>query len=108
VGPTSWWANKRLATAKYRAKREGVPFDLVAIDIISAAPIDGLCPVFSLPLVWCDRKNPMNAELDRTIPELGYVRGNISIISQRANSMKSNAKSPDELQLVVDWMRRGL
>jgi hypothetical protein len=42
--------------------------------------------------------------LDRTIPDLGYVPGNIDIISQRANVIKNDA-TPEEVQMVADYMR---
>ena len=41
--------------------------------------------------------------LDRVRPEAGYTKGNIRVISFRANRLKSDAK-PDELRLVLDYM----
>ena len=38
--------------------------------------------------------------LDKIIPELGYVKGNVWIISNKANAIKSNA-SLEELKLLV-------
>lgn len=43
--------------------------------------------------------------VDRIIPALGYVRGNVAIICWRCNNLKRDATA-DELQRVVDWMRR--
>lgn len=42
--------------------------------------------------------------IDRIIPELGYVRGNIAVISMRANKLKSDATS-EELERISAWMR---
>ena len=38
--------------------------------------------------------------LDKIIPELGYVKGNVWVISNKANMIKSNA-SLKELQLLT-------
>jgi len=43
--------------------------------------------------------------MDKIIPALGYVKGNIQIISMRANRIKSNATT-EELRLVADYMQR--
>jgi hypothetical protein len=43
--------------------------------------------------------------LDRINPEKGYVRGNIAIISYRANRMKADGTA-DEHRLIAEWIRR--
>ena len=43
--------------------------------------------------------------IDRIIPELGYVRGNIRTISLRANILRSNATF-EEIALLHAWLRR--
>lgn len=43
--------------------------------------------------------------IDRIIPELGYTKGNIRVISNRANLLKSNA-TIEELQKVINDLRR--
>jgi hypothetical protein len=45
--------------------------------------------------------------LDRIIPSLGYVRGNVKVISMRANVLKHNA-SLDELKKLVAWLEKEL
>jgi hypothetical protein len=44
------------------------------------------------------------ASLDRIVPELGYVKGNIAVISNRANSLKSNA-TLEELERLCAWLK---
>lgn len=65
------------------------------------------CPIFNLPmkLGTGGRGDGYNSHLDRIIPELGYVKGNVAWISGRANRIKYNA-SPEELRAIADWMER--
>jgi hypothetical protein len=45
--------------------------------------------------------------LDRIVPEKGYVAGNIRVISQRANRIKSNA-TVEELRAVLKDLQKQL
>jgi hypothetical protein len=77
--------------AKKRAKDMSLPFDLEVSDII----IPELCPVLKIPLAQGNNLRH-TASVDRIIPDKGYVKGNIMVISWQANSMKNNA-TPEEL-----------
>lgn len=90
-----------VVAARARAKRAGVPCTISADDII----IPSHCPVLGILLVrrlgrkgGCDT----SPSLDRILPEVGYVRGNIVVISRRANRIKSDA-SVEELAAVTDF-----
>lgn len=90
---------RMLLAAKTRAKSKNITFDITIDDI--QAPIT--CPVLGIELGWSNKKTEQNSpSLDRIIPELGYVRGNVMVISYRANALKSNAM-PHELRLVADF-----
>jgi len=88
-----------LTNVKARAKKYNLPFDLDADDI----KIPELCPVLGVKLERSTgfRKNN-NPSIDRIIPEKGYVKGNIIIVSWRANNIKTDA-SADELRKVADF-----
>jgi len=43
--------------------------------------------------------------LDRIDPSKGYVKGNVEVISHRANTLKSNA-TIEELEKVIQYMRK--
>lgn len=86
-----------LARAKQRAKVKGLAFDLTLADII----IPPVCPVFGTPFEVGNHATA--ASIDRIRSELGYVRGNICIISNRANMLKGNACAA-ELRAVADWL----
>jgi hypothetical protein len=51
-----------------------------------------------------DKPTDNSPSLDKIIPSLGYVRGNVQVISQRANSIKRDATLA-ELELLVQNMR---
>lgn len=83
--------------AKSRAKRADVPFSIKLEDII----IPEFCPVLGVRLEEGTLQNHANSpSLDRLDPSLGYVQGNIWVISHRANLIKNDA-SLDELKKVV-------
>jgi hypothetical protein len=92
---------RMLASARERAKKQGLPFDIELADIV----IPEVCPLLGIPLVsgLCKGKKgptPESPSLDRLRPELGYVKGNVWVISHRANGIKHNA-TPDELKLIA-------
>ena len=90
-----------LNSARYRAKRDGIPFDLTLEDIV----IPEVCPVLGIPLHHNTSRGTSDNSptLDKIIPELGYVRGNIAVMSAKANRIKSNASLAD-LAAVTRWM----
>lgn len=91
-----------LTKARTRAKKLGVPFSLTLDDII----IPEVCPILGMPLVLSDRRaTPCSPSLDKIKPELGYVPGNIQVISARANVMKNDA-TPGELRAFADWVHK--
>ena len=94
---------KLLKRARYRAKKKGQPFDLELDDIT----ISSYCPILGIPLhvnegLIGGRDN--SPTLDRKSNDLGYVKGNVWVISQLANQMKSNA-SAEHLKAFSKWIK---
>ena len=97
------YRRQMLQMAKGRAKKEGLPCNLESIDDI---PKPTHCPVLGIELVIGTKRNgPNSPSLDKIIPELGYVKGNIVVVSLRANQIKSDA-TIDELQAVAKFYKR--
>ncbi len=91
-----------LYSVKRRAIKKDIPFDITEEDF----EIPDVCPVLGIPLetgIGAGRPLDNSPSIDRLIPELGYVRGNIFIISQRANMIK-NCGTIEEHRLIADWM----
>jgi hypothetical protein len=85
--------NAMLHKAKERAIKHRVPFDLKPEDI----HIPKRCPVLGKKLVQNKKNSGMNSpSLDRILPSKGYVKGNVLVVSQQANNIKSNA-TPEQV-----------
>ena len=85
--------------AKHRAKQQGVPFTIKTSDIV----ISDTCPILGIPLRFRGDNKDYSPSLDRVIPALGYIAGNIAVISNRANQIKSNA-TLEELKRLVSYV----
>lgn len=87
--------------AQTRAEKLGVPFELVQEDIT----VPEFCPVLGIKLEIAHKGfSPNSPTLDRIVPALGYIRGNVAVISGRANVLKRDA-TVAELEQIVNWMR---
>jgi len=91
---------KRLALArvKHKAKRLGYPFNIDESDII----IPKKCPLLGIKIKNNGLKNnrASSFSIDRIKPSLGYIKGNVRVISFRANMIKNNA-TPEELKTIA-------
>lgn len=96
-----------LRDAKYRAKRDGIPFAITLADL----KLPAKCPILGIPLIPRAGKGSgpwaHSPSLDRVVPALGYTPGNVWIISSRANTLKSNG-SLEELAAIGKFARRRL
>ena len=86
-----------LTQAKARARKRGYSSDLTIDDV----GIPERCPVFGIPLDVAAETNADNLpSIDRKDPSKGYVKGNVWVISWRANRLKNNA-TLEELKMLV-------
>ncbi len=89
-------------SAKTRAQKAGLPFTISVTDVV----VPERCPLLGVPLFLGDRKRRANSpSLDRIDPRLGYVPGNVWVISFRANAIKQDALLP-ELEILVRNLAR--
>jgi hypothetical protein len=90
-----------LRSARNRAAKKGIPFDIEIGDIT----IPKNCPVLDIPLVRQDcRQGDSSPSLDKEIPSLGYTKGNVRVISALANRIKQNATS-DQIFKVAQYVK---
>ena len=83
--PEKWM----LSSAKARAKEKGWDFNLDESDII----IPEYCPILEIKLLpgGVGKQTFNSPSLDRIDSTKGYVKGNVRVISLRANMMKNDA-----------------
>src|SRR5258707_16838 len=89
--------SRMLSTAKIRSRDAGMPFDLTRDDVI----IPSHCPVLGIELDPLAKNKADNLPtFDRIDNAKGYVKGNVWVISWRANRLKWNS-TLDELRSLV-------
>lgn len=84
-----------LENARRRARKDGYPCTITECDII----IPEFCPLLGTKLE-VGGKLSSSPSLDKIVPALGYVPGNVWVVSWRANVLKSDA-TVHELKLLV-------
>ncbi len=95
------WQRRQVQCIRSRAKRLGVPFDLTVDDLT----IPTYCPVLGILLLIGDgRHRDASPSVDRIDPARGYVRGNVAVISNRANRIKNDGTTEEHRRL-VSWMQ---
>lgn len=84
--------------ARSRAERNGIPFTIELKDVV----VPTHCPVLDIKLTFGKLHNPSSPSLDRRDNSKGYVRGNVVVISYRANILKKDA-TPKELAQLAEF-----
>lgn len=84
-----------------RARYIKVDFNLEESDIY----IPEVCPILGLSIKRGENKKPeeYSPSVDRIDPSKGYTKGNVQVISNKANAMKNNA-TPEELRMFAKWV----
>ena len=86
---------------KSRCKRIGREFSIELDDII----IPKKCPVFGFDLKREDRETWMCApSVDRIDSSKGYIKGNVTVVSRRANILKRDA-TVEELEQLFNYYK---
>jgi len=101
VNNPEWYMHNK---AKRRALDRQIDFNIEVKDIVM--PVN--CPVFKkykLKKEYSEKSGPKpwSPSLDRIDNSKGYVKGNIQVISNKANTMKGNA-TPEELLQFAFWI----
>lgn len=91
--------------AKRRAKVNGIEFSITLEDIV----IPEVCPYLGIPIQFNESGTAAtrshSPSLDRIDPNLGYIVGNVVVVSHRGNLLKNDA-TIEELEMIVHALRR--
>ena len=96
---------KMFWSAKYRAKIKKIKFNITINDV----NFPKICPVLGFKIDYKGKRNADNIpSLDRINPKKGYVKGNVRVISNRANFLKNNANYAELLKVAKDLKKFNL
>jgi hypothetical protein len=96
----------QLRQRKVSANKLGIPFNILLEDIEQPE----YCPVLGIKLnyAWGGKeghlRDPSKATIDKVVPNLGYVLGNVFVISWRANKLKSDMTIV-ELEKIMNYIK---
>jgi hypothetical protein len=89
-----------LTYARIRAKKNNLEFTITENDI----DIPAHCPILGIELRNGQGKQCANSPtLDRIVGSLGYIPGNVMVISYKANTIKNNGTS-EEHRLIAEYI----
>ena len=95
-------------SARGRSQKRSCPFTITTEDILSIYPQDNICPVLGIEMKQnfdgSGTNSPFSPSLDCIRPELGYIPGNIVIMSLKANQIKNNETDPLVFRKIADWL----
>lgn len=92
------------SSIKARAKQKGIEFSITEEDVIWNTH----CPILGIELSFRVKgKRESSASLDRIDNAHGYIKGNVHLISNRANRIKSDA-TLEELEKIIAYMKEKL
>ena len=95
--------------AKRRAEKNGLEFDLSTYKDLPKCPKK--CPILKINLIVGTSKDGKGGgtdnspSLDRIDNNKGYIKGNVQIISRKANQMKNNANF-EEIEMLYKYMKK--
>jgi hypothetical protein len=84
-----------IARSKSMAKFRGIEFTITEEDI----EIPTHCPILGIELKQAKGYSDGSASLDRVDNNKGYIPGNVKVISQRANILKSSGTAEEHLKI---------
>ena len=99
-----WWRLNILA--KGRAKKNNLPYNINDEDIKNIWPLDNKCPILGTEFKSGIKNKNVLPTLDKIIPSKGYVRGNIAVISFRANQIKSDVTDINVFKKLYEFYKK--
>jgi len=96
---------KILRQSKHRAKAKYIEFDIELKDLT----LPTKCPYLKVPFIIGTKDNyEYTHSIDRIDNNKGYIKGNVEIITKKANSMKNNASAEELLIFAIEIIKRNI
>ncbi len=76
------------------------------------ANIPALCPLLDQPIAWTVEErggkayHPFSPSIDRIRNELGYVKGNVWIVSLKSNAMKNSGNAEELAKIARNLLKK--
>ena len=90
-----------LGLAKRRSARKGLEFSIGLEDLV----VPSVCPLLGIPINSYSVDLDFRPSLDRIDSSKGYIKGNVQVVSHKANRIKSNACGEELLMLAINLLR---
>lgn len=89
--------------ARVRAKKFKLPFTIEIADLHCPA----LCPLLEIPIIVGDgARNANSPSIDKIDNSKGYIKGNVQIISWRANELKRDGTLEEFKLMIKNWEKQ--
>ena len=99
-------AHRLFLLAKRRAKKEKLNFDITTEYLEEIWPKNNKCPILGTEFKsGIENKNQLPT-VDKVKREKGYIKGNVAIISFRANSIKSDVDDFEVFKKLYDYSKK--
>ena len=91
--------------ASANSKKKKLPIDIDP-EYMKSLEFPDICPVLGIPILYdAEARSENSPSLDKFDPKLGYVKGNVQIISWKANRLKSDG-SPQDWMKIAEWCKK--
>lgn len=99
------YKKQMLHRTRARAELKGLEFNIDEDDIV----IPEICPILEVPIIVGTKgEYEYSPSIDRIDNSKGYIKGNVQIISKKANSMKNSATSTELITFCKNILRYSL
>tara|TARA_B110000037_G_C16821866_1_gene384031 strand:+ start:44 stop:619 length:576 start_codon:yes stop_codon:yes gene_type:complete len=99
-----WWRLNIMA--KGRAKKKNLEYNIDEEYIKSIWPKDNKCPILGTEFKSGLKNKHQLPTLDKIKPQKGYVKGNVAVISFRANQIKSDVNDFEVFKKIYDFYKK--
>ena len=99
-----WWRLNIMA--KGRSKKYNLPYNITEEYLKSIWPKDNKCPVLGTVFKSGKTNKHQLPTLDKIYPQKGYVKGNVAVISFRANQIKSDITDFNVFKKMYEYYKK--